>query len=140
MSMTSVRPYFRSVMNARGYKEHKDGFNDENIGRNVIDKAYHIKANDFRGLNLNQTIQEVNCPVTVTAFIKGLSDISAAIDRAILEGESIVKDACATQKRLTGQVKNCTYEDMVLEAASEDNDNIVKMTIRFNVLVMIDVN
>ncbi len=138
--MTAVRPYFRAVMNSRGFKEHKDAFNDENIGNNGIDKAYHIKALDFRGQKLNQDIQEVLCPVTLTAFIKGTQDMSAALDRAILEGESIVKDACSSQRRLTGAIKNCTYEEMTLEAASKDNDNLVKMEIRFNVLVMIDVN
>jgi hypothetical protein len=63
MSLTSVRPYFRTHCNALGFTEWMDGFNIENIPSTLIDMAYHIGPPQTTGISNNQGDQVTEAAV-----------------------------------------------------------------------------
>lgn len=135
MSLTSVLPYFRSVMTtALQHKEWKDAFSDDNIPSTIIDRSYHILLGDTSNIKQNQDLIEVNQPVAVKLYIKGFRDTSDGRDRAVQYQEAAIKETLETDRRAAAYtgIKNVTYVGGGLTELSADNDNLIRITLNFN--------
>src|SRR5574343_1265873 len=137
MSLTLVKPYFIARCEAKGLTEHHDGFNEENIAASNLDRAFHILLGTFSGRKLNQTDQEIDCPVTVSFFIKGFRDPASAIDEAVQLEEDLLKEILKNSNRLGQCLKNVVFNSSSREALSGDNDNAVKVIMNFTAFTSI---
>lgn len=144
MSLTAVRPFFRSVLNGQGYQEWVDAFNVENIPSTLLTKgAYHIESNEVVGVKLNQSDQELEMRISVSMYFKGYRNPSEAVDSAINKIQNFLKELLKPSNRI-GQyddgIKNVTFNDYALEPINISNDNIVKASVNFTVFVIIETN
>lgn len=135
MSMTQVKPYFVDRAKACELIEHKDGFNQDNIPK--IDKAFHVLLGEFVSRRTEARVQEMNCPVTVTFWLKSGKNVSETIDKAVQKGESLVKETLKTDTRLGTLIKNVVFDSMKVDASTASNDNIVKTTISFTAVIVL---
>jgi hypothetical protein len=135
MSMTAVRSYFKARCIALGMKEHDDGFNEDNVASTVLDNSFHVLLGNFSGRKLNQSDQEMDCPVTVTFWVKGFRRPVEGLDKAILKSELLVKETLKNSNRLGQSIKNVTLGSVNFAALSDDNDNAVKVTLSFTALI-----
>jgi hypothetical protein len=131
MSMTLVKAYFAARCRAVGLSEHTDGFNEENIAASNIDNSFHILLGSFSGRKLNQSDQEIDCPVIVSFWVKGFADPAEGIDRAVQLGETLLKETLKNSNRLGQCLKNVTFSSMSVEPLSTDNDNAIKVSMSF---------
>ena len=135
--ITALRPYFRTQLNALGYKEWPGGFSFDNIPSTLLDGAYHIETIDSarRGPWSQQT-QDIEFPVTIRVFLKGYRDVSQMMDDALSEYDSILTRVLDPTRRLTSSIKNIFPERMKLEAVAATNDNDAILEITFNCLII----
>jgi hypothetical protein len=143
MSLSVVRPFFRSVLNSQGYTEWTDGFNSENIPSTLLDLSYHIETLNFTGIRLNQSDQEIEMDVSVSLFFKGYRDPAEAIDLSIEKVEDFIKEVLKPSFRVgqfTDGIKNITLQGFTLEPKDGTNDNLVKASVIFAVFVIIGTN
>jgi hypothetical protein len=139
MSLSDIRPYFRTHFTAEGFTEWKDGFGADNIPENIIDKAFHIDGTStIGGISNNQADMDTGTAQLVRFFIKGFRNPADAIDKAYLKVENILKRTQKSSNRLT------TLLDVVFEGASilplaDSNDNAVLVEMNFTARVIVDV-
>jgi hypothetical protein len=129
--MTLVKSYFKARCEAVGLSEHSDGFNEENIAASTIDNTFHVLLGQFSGRKLNQSDQEIDCPVVVSFWVKGFRDPAEGIDRAVQLGEDLLKETLKNSNRLGQCLKNVTFSSMNVEPLSTDNDNAIKVVMNF---------
>lgn len=141
MSLTAVRPYFRSRLDALGLFEWDDAFNFENIPEALLDGAYHIDANDIGNVSLNQNDLHLDHTVIIRTFIKGFRTPKEALDTAMQRLEDIYKEVLKPSNRVTqaSGLRNVLLNSTIIEPISESNDNAVMCEISFSVRVHIDV-
>lgn len=141
MSLTEIRPYFRGRLNALRYKEWADGFDFQNIPSTLLDKSYHIDANE----GLVDELGNLDFGLTVTArirvFTKGYRNISEGIDLTLERVEEIVRSVMDPVFRLNGDcgLKTCDFSGFRIEPISLDNNNITVATLDFRCLVYVDI-
>ena len=133
MSVTLVRSYFRTHMNALGWKEHRDGFNYENIPANIFDGVYHIESGDVRSDGVSQGDIELATSISVRLFLKGHRDPAGGIDRGISDGEKIIARMMSAANRLGAGIKNVLFQSMNVRAWHSSNDNALVVTLDFEV-------
>lgn len=139
MSLTLIRPYFRTHFKAEGFTEWEDGFAVDNIPDNIIDFAFHIATPTVVGVVLNHTDQETETTVVVTYLIKGYRDPASAIDKAILRCENILGRTQVAADRLTSGIKNVTFDDLSITPLADTNDNVVLSEMTFTVRVPLQI-
>lgn len=143
MSLTIVRPFFRTVLDGQGYTEWTDGFNFENIPSTLLDLSYHIETVNCVGVRMNQLDQELELDVKISLFFKGYRDPAEAIDLSIQKVEDFIKEVLKPGFRV-GQyasgIKNIVFEGFALEPKDGTNDNLVKADVNFVVFVIIETN
>lgn len=135
MSLTSVLPYFRSVMTTSlNHKEWKEAFADDNIPSTIIDRSYHLLLGDTSNIKQNQDLIEITQPVSVKLYVKGYRNTSDGRDRAVEYQEAIIKEALETDRRATtySGIKNVIYQGGGLTELAVDNDNLIRVTLNFN--------
>lgn len=140
MSMTAVIPYFRTHMNALGFREWRDSFNFDNIPKNIINKSYHIEISSVSGIVLNQHVQEAVASITVRLFLKGYKDTTTRRETGISYCEDILKRMCDPDNRTTGTVKNVKFDSMTVLPIDPTNDNIMMFEVNFTGLIFVDVD
>ena len=135
MSFTAVRDYFRVRMDSLDHKEHKDGFNFENIPETIQDRAYHIESGPYTGNSQDQTVLDANADVTIRLFLLGFRDPAAAIDSGISLGEAAVCDIIDPKNAngVTAGIKNVNFLSMQLLPRDASNDNSVIVEMSFTV-------
>lgn len=131
MSMTLVRSYFKARCFALGMKEHDDAFNEDNVPSTVINNSFHVLLQSFSGRKLNQSDQELDCPVTLTFWVKGYKKPTEGLDQAVSKSELVLKEVLKNSNRLGQCLKNVVFNDVSYEALNLNNDNIVKVTMTF---------
>ena len=142
MSLSNVRGYFRTHFDAESYTEWKDGFNKDDIPNSIINKSYHILSPTIVQQNHNQIHLELVETIETTFTLKGYRTPADAIDDAHTEIEDLLDRILGHSNRTksVSGIKNVVLDNIDIEPYSEDNDNMVRVTMRFSVLVMIDVN
>lgn len=144
MSWVNVRPYFNSILEAKGYQEWPDAFATDNIPANVIDKSFHVQPGPFTGIRQNQLDQETECAVTIKTFYKGYRTPQLAFDEAILDTESIMKD-CVKVSEIGGRVNtvgilNVVFNEANIDPVDGSNDNELVVTSQYTVRIMVGAN
>lgn len=141
MSLSNVRGYFRTHFDALSFTEWTDGFNAENIPGDIIDKAYHILSPTIVQTNHNQIHLELVESIETTFILKGFRTPAETIDDAHTEIQSLLNRILGHANRTSSVsgIKNVVLDNIDIEPFSDDNDNMVKVTMRFSVLVMIRV-
>jgi len=142
MSLTKVKPYFKSVAEGQGFTIWPDGFNFENIPENLIDRAYHLELDNFSGEGQNQQDQEMLVPIIVRCFFKGFRDPDGAIDTAIQKAEDLITDAVKPSNRLTqyaNGIKNVVFINGGAIPIAESNDNTILLELNFSVRVILQI-
>lgn len=140
MSLTAVRPYFRTHLDSLSFKEWTDAFNVENIPSNLIDGSYHLQMLQGTLEKHNMTALEINQPLTVRLFRKGFRDPASAVDQVLTDSENILNLVLKPSNRLTGSLKNVSFSSLLIQESSDSNDNLVMLTLEFNVLVILNPN
>lgn len=136
MSFVDIRTYFRNQLLAvdPDFREHKDGFNSENIGKNIFNKSFHIIMANPSNIVTDNCRVEDNISVTASLFFKGgkTSKIQASLDEALDIGHnyklkaSNIKDFPSVIKRVVG--------NSVVPSPLDTNDNSIIITVEFTVL------
>lgn len=134
MSLTSVVPYFRTAMNSLNHTEWKDAFSDDNIPSTLMDRAYHILVSETNNIKQNQDLIELEQAVSVKLYVKGYRTTSDGRDRAITYQENVIKEILETDRRAASYsgIKNVKYTGGGLTELSQDNDNLIRITLNFN--------
>ncbi len=138
MSMSAPVSYFRSVMNNLGFKEWPDAFADDNIPATLIDRQYHLQLSDAANLKQNQDIIDFSCPIAVKFFIKGFRTTAEGRDKATAYFDNVLKASLLASTRCTqtNGIKNVIFDGGNI-ATIGDNDNLVKVTMNFNCILML---
>jgi hypothetical protein len=140
VSWSEVRPYFRTILDTRGYGEWKDGFATDNIPASALDRSFHIQLGPISGLKQNQSDQESEVAVTLRTYYKGYRDPLEAIDFAISETEAIVKECVKVVNRAeTTGILNVIFQESNIDPIDASNDNAVVVTSSYSVRVILDV-
>ena len=142
-TIIEVKPHFRTRLKALGFgTELQRSFDLENVPRNQIDKAWHVLIGPVAGLGQNHTDQQMSVDTLVTVFLKGFRDEDNATIEAYEKGELIVADLCSAKSPNSRVaipcLKNIEFISMVAEPFDDSNDNIVRLLINFEVLLILD--
>lgn len=137
MSFEVVRPYFKTRCENVGLVEHDDAFNLDNIPDSILDDSFHVAFNSFLGVKSNQNDQEVSVPVTVVFYKKGFRYPNEGVDSALIKAEALIKEVQSPTNRLGTTIKNVTTVDGNIEPISLANDNIIRVRIVFNVILVL---
>ena len=138
MSLSNVRPYFRTILDNLNYSEWKDGFNFENIPQSILDRSYHLGPPSITGIKNNQLDQELNASITIKIHIKGYLDPALAIDTAVQEGEEVIKESVLSTNRIGIPIKNVIFESMEIEPLNQNDDNSVTISMDFTCFVIVE--
>lgn len=138
MSLTNIKPYFRTRLDSLGYTEWDDAFNVDNIPETILENSYHVLLPSISGGPINHTDQSTESDVTVLVFKKGYRNSNDAIDEAILSVENIVKDVCKTVNR-TSTLLNVVFNEATIDKINDANDNAVILEFKFKAYVQIGV-
>ena len=139
MSVTSVRPFYKNRLEILGFTQWSDGFNFENIPSTILDKAFHIQVNSTAGGVISPHVQNINMPVTIRVFRKGFRDVSAGIDSALADVESIICDILAPSVRLGSAIKNVVLDDFSVNPLADSNDNAIMLELNFTNLIVLEI-
>lgn len=144
MSFQNLKPYFKARLEAVNSgalsgNEWQDAFNVDNIPSTVINGAYHIEIDPATYLGTAHSCLGFKAPVRVRAFFKGHKTAAAAIDKATLYADSIIKECCKSTNRLTQPlIKNVLPSSVDIKALAESNDNIAYLDLTFDCTVFLD--
>lgn len=136
MTLTDVRDFLRTRMDALLFTEWQDGFNVNNIPDTILDKAYHILSPNAETVKLDMVILDMDFHQEIAVFRKGFRNPAEAIDAAIEDMETIIVDLISMANRFTGHL-NVIPGGFTIEPLSDDNDNSVKATLNLRVKVLL---
>jgi hypothetical protein len=140
MSITSVRPMFKSIMNSLGFKEWRSSFEPDNLPKTLIDSSYHLKTDEISGVKQNQNDVELNIPVTITFARKGMRDEISAVESGEEAVQKIVKETLNAPRRLNTQgIVNIVFNRAVPRPIAIGNDNITLFEVQFTCFVILGV-
>lgn len=137
-TLANIRPFFRTHLDALGFKEWDDGFNFDDIPETVIDKSYHVLTETTQGGPINHTHQNTTTTVAVRLFFKGYRNVSEGLDVAIAAVESVVNRVCKVSNRTSG-VFNVIFIEAVYSPFKPADDNTVFVEMKFEVAVILGV-
>jgi hypothetical protein len=144
MSFQSLKPYFKARLEAANGgalqgKEWQDAFNVDNIPSTALDGAYHIEIDPATYLGTAHSCLGFKAPVRVRAFFKGHKTAAAAIDKATLYADSIIKECCKSPNRLNQpSIKNVLPNSVDIRALAESNDNVALLDLLFDCALYLD--
>lgn len=140
MSLTNVKPYFRTVLKELGHREWKDAFNDENIPGTVLNRSYHLKLGDSSPIGTQDSnLIKISQPITIKLYVKGYRNVNEGVDTAVEYAEAIIKKALGDVRRSTSYtgIMNVTFGGKTQNELSTDNDNVIKVELNFNCVVLL---
>jgi hypothetical protein len=137
MSITLIKPYFRSGLNSLGLYEWTDGFPSDNIPSTLVEESYQHNIEEISGSQLGALDHGFNVSYTVDVFFNGYRDVKTNIDRAVSRGEDIVVQLC-NPANYGSDVQRVELASMRPVPLDEDlNDNVIKLEMRFEVRVSV---
>ena len=137
MSLAAIRPLFRLRMNALGFKEHKDAFDDTNRSQKQLEKLYRINTSTATGAGSNQTVHQFDQDVELVITLRGKGDKNVAlVDRAWGVADDVLADILSPSVRMGTTVKLIVPATITVEELSADNDNDVTLTMGFTASIL----
>lgn len=140
MSLSLVRPFFRSRMNALNFREHDDAFDLENNPQSILDRSYLIESGPVAIESTGPTTFNLDYDVTLRVFLKGGRDNKLVVDEAFGVADTILADISDSQVRLDGDLENALPTGVTVEPLSGTNDNDVILSISFTGRVICNYN
>lgn len=142
MSLTSIRPYFRSRLKELGFKEWLEPFDAENIPSTLIDRSFHQRIESIQGIAKQNQAQEMEAIVSIRMAFKGFRHPDSALDEAIKKAEPVIADLISPSNYfgLSPPIGGVFLNQVTFEPFSDElNDNIViaiaEMSVRINLCV-----
>tara|TARA_R110000824_G_scaffold362789_1_gene550775 strand:- start:446 stop:868 length:423 start_codon:yes stop_codon:yes gene_type:complete len=134
MSLKPVRTYIKDRLTATdsSFKEHTDGFNTDNIGRNTLDKSYHILVDSVDNQESGGNYVQDSISIKVQLYYKGYRNIQSAIDSAIDQAHDF-KLRAINPANWTSTVKSVVC-DNIRTTTLDANDNVVIMEIDLTIM------
>lgn len=137
MSLTTIKPYFKAKLDAKGYVEWTDGFPSDNIPSTLLDNAYHQRVISVDGVTNNHEVAEFSVLHEVSIFFKGYKDPAAAIDYVFLVIEPVITSCIDVSDYMNLGMKGVFFSSLSVEPLDEaSNDNIIVARLQFNVRVL----
>ena len=129
MSLADVRPFFRSRLNALGYKEHSDAFDDNNRPKNLLEKLYRIESGPLNGGPANQSVHTFDFDVTIQVTLRGGRDNVSLVDRGFVVAEEILADVLQVEVRNGTNIKDIIPGSISIAPfdVTDDNDCILSL-------------
>lgn len=131
MSIKNIRPYFNEKLKTLSYREHRDGFNVDNIASTVLDKAYHVFVNPVTVESTSSNGQELTATVTLQLVYKGNRDMTSGLERAEELSQQVLFSLMALSRLNQTGIKNVLFEQMSFEPYATSNDNVIRCTMTF---------
>lgn len=136
MSLASIKPYFSSKLSGFGYTEWNDGFGEDNIPSNLIDKAFHQRVLSINAASINQESYEMLVNHQIKIFFKGFNDPALAIDESLVASQSIISSCLKLSDYTQAGIKGLFFDQMSIDPYDDQaNDNVVVATLQFSVRV-----
>jgi hypothetical protein len=133
MSLSDVRPYFRTQLDSLAFTEWEDAFQDDNIPSTLMDRAYFQSLVGVTGTETGATHLEMTATVEVRCYFKGYREPAVALDEAIDRSEEVIKACCNTLNQAGTGIKGVYLVSLGLEPLNLDtNDNVVRAVMVFD--------
>lgn len=140
MSLSDVRPFFRTRFEGLGFTEHQDAFSVNNIGEAVLDDSFHIESGVVSSVNEPLT-HIFTYPILVRIFKKGFADPIDALDAIDQTRADILDDILDPANRLqTTGINNVEFIDSSTLPLDDSNDNAIVLELNFNATVILCFN
>jgi hypothetical protein len=136
MSLSAVRPFFRSRMNSLGFKEHSDAFDDENREQSRLEKLYRIESGPVTSGPANQTTHEFEFSVTLIITLRGNRSNVDLVDRAFEVSEDVLEDILQESVRIDTDIKDVVPGVITIEPYSDSDDNDLILSMGFTGIVI----
>ena len=125
-------------MNALGYAEHREPFNDQNLPASNIEKAYHISAPSVSTQAANQRAHEFDYTFVLSVFKRGFRKVGNLLDNTDLVADTVLEQLLDPQNRLSStEIKDIQPSGYVVRELSDSNDNIAVIEFSLNARVII---
>lgn len=133
MSLTSVLPYFRNILDDLGFEEWRDAFDVENIPETDLDRAYHLTLGIADIGPANQSVTPFDIQVIVQLFFKGYTnnDSSATVDEIVFQAEIVLTNILSSSNRLGTDIKNIVPQSFLVQPKSVSNTNDMILELNF---------
>lgn len=128
MSLTAIRPYFRSRLSALGFTEWTDPFNPENIPASLLDRSFHQFIESIIGVQKDNVSQVMEASVVIRLAFKGFSDPASAVDEALNRAEIVISDLInpSSYNAASPPITGVFLDSLDIEPFSDElNDNVV---------------
>jgi hypothetical protein len=130
MSLAAVRPLFRARLNALGFKEHTDAFDDQNRPQKQMEKLYRLNSGPAVGSAADSQTHEFDYDIELVITLRGVGSRNVDLsDRAWEVSEQVLADILSPAVRLGTDIKNIDPGVITVSpyTASDDNDCILTM-------------
>jgi hypothetical protein len=138
--ITSVRPYFKSVMVNLGFKEWRRALEPSQIPKTLLADIFHIKTDNISGVKQNQRVVDTTVAVQISFATKAGSDEVSGYERAESTIQEIIQGVLdpAIKNDAPG-ILNITFNSATPEALAPTNDNVLLSRVNFTCAVALDV-
>ena len=136
MSLSAVRPFFRTRLNALGFKEHSDAFDDTNREQSKLEKLYRLESGPVTGGPASQSIHEFEFDITVIITLRGKRDNIDLVDRAFEVSEDVLEDVLQEDVRNGTDIKDIFPGSITVAPYSANDDNDLTLSMGFTGIVI----
>lgn len=128
---------FEEICRASALVLHEDVYSDESIPEKKINKTYMISIGEITSVTATQNQNIVSIPVTVSVYAgPGRANVEP-LKSCLKMGQDIIQRAM--HPRIRQNFMDIQLTGFTNEPRSEDNSNIVKGIIGFNVLMPLSI-
>lgn len=134
--ISQARDYIKAIIketdptSSRKFKEHKDGFNRDNIPSTLLDRSYFIFLSNTDNIVTNNCIVDDVVRARIELFFKGYRDIQSALDDGIDIGHEL-KLRLSNPAKFSGNIKDVEVFSVIPEPVG-DNDNAIIVVLECN--------
>ena len=134
MSLKSVRTFIKSRLTetSSGFKEHKSGFDRDDIPRSLLNKSYHIDIDSSNHAESDNGVITDTVSARLELFYKGYRAVQSTIDNAMDEAHNFRLRA-SNPSRMTEVIKGVVVNSVEIDPLYETNDNSMIVTINLTV-------
>lgn len=141
MSVSQIRTYFEEVLTAVDptFKKWEGRFDEDNIPRNRIAKAYFIDYGDLTS-NIEMGYVRDSINVTVQLFFAGMRDVTSNKDASYDIAHSVKQEAMNHTKATIGvNIKNVSPTS-ITQRLIDGDDNSLIYDLQFTVDLIFSIN
>ena len=133
MGLCDVLPYFRENLCNAGYEEWTVELDSENPPNSIADKVFKLDVGNITASPARHTSFNFIFPVELIMYFKTFNKPIQGRDDALQEIDEVMGLLLDVEKRYGASLKSIVPTSVLLEAIDQTNDNILKVTIDFDV-------